>query len=60
MFGKNDVLAFCKLNAFKYRMRAGIKDSNKIDEDIKKAMWYENKFKELNQLETEEKQILKG
>lgn len=59
-FSKDDVLAFCKLNSFKYRMRAGIKDSNKIEEDIKKAIWYENKYKELNQIESNVKQILKG
>jgi Protein of unknwon function (DUF3310) len=55
-FSKIEVLAFCKLNSFKYRMRAGIKDSNKIEEDIKKAIWYENKFSELNNA----KQIIKG
>lgn len=60
LFSKNDVLAFCKLNAFKYRMRCGLKNSDKIVEDIEKAMWYENKYKELNTNSSDEKQILKG
>lgn len=60
LFGKNDVLSFCKLNAFKYRMRCGLKNSDKIVEDIEKAMWYETKFKELNRNSSDEKQILKG
>lgn len=58
MFDKSEVLAFCKLNAFKYRMRCGLKDSEKVQEDINKAIWYENKYREINQSETSEKQIL--
>lgn len=46
LFGSEKVKAFCELNAFKYRMRAGLK-SNLIEEDIRKAMWYENKMKEI-------------
>ena len=59
-FTKDEVLAFCKLNSFKYRMRAGVKDATKIEQDINKAIWYENKFKELNQIDTNLKQIIKG
>jgi len=33
--------AYCLGNALKYRLRAGVKDPDKIEEDIKKAMWYE-------------------
>ena len=33
VFGKEKYLAFCELNAFKYRMRAG-----------KKAVWYESQM----------------
>ena len=40
-----ETISFCKLNAFKYRMRAGHKDN--AEQDINKALWYENKLKEL-------------
>jgi hypothetical protein len=46
LYGSMKVKAFCELNAFKYRMRAGHKSQN-IEEDIKKAMWYEDKMKEI-------------
>ncbi len=46
LFGSEKLKAYCELNAFKYRMRAGYK-SDRIEEDIKKAMWYENKMKEI-------------
>ena len=71
-FSKVDVLAFCKLNSFKYRMRVGHKfntDAEMIPiheynetivKDIKKAIWYENKYNELNQVESNVKQIIKG
>ena len=45
-FGKEEVIIFCKINAFKYIWRAGQKTSNGI-EDIEKATWYLNKGKEL-------------
>lgn len=44
-YGKEDVMAFCKCNAFKYIWR--FKDKNNI-EDIKKAQWYQNKYIELS------------
>ena len=46
LYGVEKYKAFCELNSFKYRMRAG-KKSSKIYEDIKKAMWYESKLEEL-------------
>jgi hypothetical protein len=46
LFGSAKVKAFCELNAFKYRMRAGHKSKN-IEEDIKKAMWYEDKMRDV-------------
>lgn len=46
LFTKEEVLAFCKLNSFKYRMRAGLKSDN-IEVDIKKAIFYENYYKTL-------------
>lgn len=44
-FGNDEVSAFCKLNAFKYVWRASSKNGN---EDINKAIWYLNKYLELN------------
>lgn len=46
-FGKEAVVAFCKLNAFKYRWRAGLKEGNTADTDEAKAQWYEKKAEEL-------------
>lgn len=43
-FGREDVLAFCKCNAFKYLWRFDKKNGIK---DIKKAQWYQNKYIEL-------------
>lgn len=43
-FGKEAVSNFCIINAFKYTWRAS--DKNGI-EDIDKAIWYLNKYKEL-------------
>ena len=45
IWGVQETISFCKLNAFKYRMRAGHKDN--AEQDIRKALWYENKLKEL-------------
>jgi len=38
-FGDNQVMSFCKLNAYKYRFRASHKNG---EEDIRKAEWYED------------------
>lgn len=43
-FGNNEVMSFCKINAFKYIWRAEYKGGV---EDIKKAAWYLNKYIEL-------------
>ena len=40
IFGLEATLNFCKLNAFKYRMRAGHKDGNTLEQDLKKERWY--------------------
>jgi hypothetical protein len=45
IYGREAVINFCLLNAFKYRMRAGYKGD--IAQDIQKALWYERKAKEL-------------
>jgi hypothetical protein len=45
VFGIDETRAFCKLNAFKYLVRAELKGSEV--EDIDKALWYLNKHQEL-------------
>ena len=45
IWGDEQVAIFCKLNAFKYRMRLGHKDA--IDQDLAKEQWYINKLNEL-------------
>lgn len=47
VFGLEKVRAFCEVNSFKYRMRAGKKKDNPIDQDIKKALWYEEQLQKL-------------
>lgn len=49
-FGKEATKNFCLLNVFKYIWRAGDKNGR---EDIKKAVWYLDKFLELES-ETDE------
>ena len=51
IWGTQETISFCKLNAFKYRMRAGHKDN--AQQDINKALWYENKMKELSSCNSE-------
>ena len=49
LFSREEVLAFCKLNAWKYRYRAAGKNG---EEDLKKSDWYLNKYKKIiNQLD---------
>lgn len=45
IFGDYETAIFCKLNAYKYRYRAGSKDNAK--EDLRKSDWYIKKYKEL-------------
>jgi hypothetical protein len=47
VFGTYETYAFCKLNAFKYRMRAGTKPNIDVKQDLDKEQWYLNKAKEL-------------
>jgi len=48
IWGEDKVRAFCEMNAFKYRMRIGLKPDEPIDREIEKAIWYEKKAVELN------------
>lgn len=47
-FGEEAVATWCKLNAFKYIWREAHKNAM---EDIDKAIWYLNKYKELKSVE---------
>lgn len=47
LFGEEDFCTYCEINAFKYRMRAGKKEGNSAEQDIKKALWYEGKLEEI-------------
>ena len=49
MFGDEQVKAFCRCNAYKYRFRAGRKQNESAATDLAKAEWY------LDYLETLEK-----
>jgi len=49
IWGEEAFINFCELNAFKYRMRAGKKEGNTIEEELGKAEWYERKAEELKQ-----------
>lgn len=44
LFGIEETKIFCKLNVFKYRTRAPLKNG---EVDIKKSDWYVAKYKEL-------------
>lgn len=50
VFGEHKVAAFCELNAFKYQWRANNKGTD--IQDKKKAIWYLNKYIELNKEES--------
>lgn len=50
VWGLKKVISHCEITAFKYRMRLGSKPGQPIDRDYEKAVWYENKAKELREL----------
>lgn len=47
VFGKQATVDFCRLNAFKYRMRMGTKDNESFDDDLKKEQYYLEYAKQL-------------
>lgn len=49
-FGVTATIHFCKLNTFKYEWRAGEKEGNSKEQDLKKAEWYRNKAGELRRI----------
>lgn len=40
---------WCQITAFKYRMRMGTKPDNDFSQDLKKEVWYLNKYHELTE-----------
>lgn len=46
LFGLENVIAFCRITAYKYKARAPYKGN--MEEDLKKADWYINKAEELS------------
>ena len=47
IWGKENFITYCQINAFKYKMRAGDKPNEPAEKDLAKARWYLNKIKEL-------------
>ena len=47
LYGTEETAIFCKLNAHKYRYRAGQKENG--IEDLQKSDWYLHKYKELTE-----------
>ncbi len=47
VWGVEGFILHCEMCAFKYRMRLGKKKGNPPEQDLEKALWYENKAKEL-------------
>jgi len=47
IWGEEKFIAFCEMNAFKYRLRLGSKEGESIEDEIKKAQRYEQRANEL-------------
>lgn len=48
IWGDEKVAIFCELNAFKYRMRMGLKEGNPTEQDLSKEKFYLEYMKKLN------------
>jgi len=48
IWGKEKTIDFCVMNAFKYRMRIGYKNS--VEQDLEKEKWYLEKAEELKNM----------
>ena len=46
IWGLDAVIKWCELTAFKYRMRAGTKPGNPIEQDLANERWYLAKAEE--------------
>lgn len=49
MFGKENVITWCRMTAYKYYYRAGNKEHESADKDRAKAMFYLNYVKKLQE-----------
>jgi hypothetical protein len=47
IWGVDAVSKHCEMCAFKYRMRLGLKPEQPVERDLAKAIWYENKARDL-------------
>jgi hypothetical protein len=47
IWGTEATMIHCEMTAFKYRMRMGKKSSETVSQDTVKAIWYDNKAREL-------------
>ena len=47
IWGTEKYIAFCEMNAFKYRMRAGLKPNQPLERELEKANWYERQAMKL-------------
>lgn len=47
IWGTEQTAIWCKLTAFKYRMRIGLKPDNSVQQDIDKENWYLDKYNQL-------------
>ncbi len=47
VYGADATAQYCEMNAFKYRMRAGTKPGNPIEQDLQKEAWYLAKARKL-------------
>ena len=47
IFGIKETMNWCKLNAFKYRRRAGHKPTSTVEKDLKKEKWCLDKYNQL-------------
>lgn len=48
IWGDEKLAIFCELNAFKYRMRMGLKEGNPTEQDLAKEKFYLDYMKKLN------------
>lgn len=58
IWGAQAVTTWCKLTAFKYRMRLGEKPNNSIEQDLKKERFYLDYASRLEQEDNQVKDIL--
>jgi len=50
IWGTEATKLWCKMTAFKYRMRLGEKPENPIEQDLKKEDWYLKKAEEYEEM----------